>query len=91
MVIAFAELSNPGDSLAGNDTGVPKYHVSIKATACDGTYEATTTLAMGLAAGIRTCAFNAAIVAAIETWVNNQHSWTIDPKNIYFQPFANGS
>jgi len=91
MIIAFAELSGAGNSFASDSGGVPAFSVSLRVTADDGTYNPNTTLTVTVPAGSRTSEFNEALVQAIKTWVDGQHGWDIDPKNIYFQPFANGA
>jgi hypothetical protein len=92
MVIAFATVDGQGSSFASDSGGLPQFHLSMHASASDGTNSETNpALVVNLAAAATTADFNGAIVAAIETWVNGQHSWAIDPKNIYFQPFCNGS
>lgn len=91
MVIAFAELSGVGNSLAADSGGVPQFSVSMRATADDGTNSASTTLLVTIPATSTEDAFNDAIISAVESWVNGQHSWTLDRKNFFFQPFRNGS
>lgn len=91
MLIAFAELAGAGNSFASDVAGVPTFSVDIRITADDGTFNPNTTVAVSIPAGANSRDFNGAIIQAIETWVNGQHGWTIDPKNIYFQPFCNGS
>src|SRR6185369_9975352 len=91
MLIAFAELSGAGNSFASDSGGVPQFLVSVRVTADDGTFNPNTTLNVTIPAGTNSRDFNDAIVQAVITWVNGQHSWSIDPKNIYFQPFCNGS
>lgn len=91
MLIAFAELNGAGNSVASDVGGVPTFSISIRVTADDGTYNPNTGLTVSIPGNATTGDFNGAIAQAIETWVNGQHGWSIDPKNIYFQPFCNGS
>lgn len=88
MVIALAQI---GSSLATDSGGIPQFELSIVTSADDGTNSASTSLIVFVPATSTTAQFNEAIVSAVETWVNGQHSWTLDRKNLYFQPFANGS
>ena len=89
MVIAFAQIQG----FASDDGGLPKFHLTIAASATDGTDSETnpSLTVSGLSASSTTAEFNAAIINAVTTWVNGQHSWSLDLKNLYFQPFRNGS
>lgn len=87
MVVASADVTCVSTDLGG----LPNFHLTIVVSASDGTNTENSVVLVNVAAASTTADINAAIVSAITTWVNGQHSWALDPKNLYFQPFANGS
>lgn len=93
MIIALA-MCDPTASTVLGDGGTPGnppiFAIMVRVTASDGPNSAGITLDVRIPAGTNRSHFNDIIFQAVVDWVNSQHGWTVDPRNVFLQSFDNG-
>lgn len=91
MVIAMAMCGDFAPSGVAGDVGTAGvYAITMRVTARDETQSFGGNVDIMIPAGTRRSHFNDLISDAIVAFVNGGRNWTLDPHNLFFQPFDNG-